>query len=72
MNYEAKRKLLAVLDLQVTLFVVDGKRKAKITARYCPEGEVLSVVYGAISIALWYNCSNRPAKLSLKPTSVMN
>jgi site-specific DNA recombinase len=50
--YEAKRKLLAVLDLQVTLFVEDGKRKARITAKYCPEGEILTVDVGNTNIPL--------------------
>jgi len=44
--YEAKRRLLDVLDLQVTLFVADGKRKAEIIAKYCPNGDVLSVEGG--------------------------
>lgn len=37
--YEAKRRLLAMLDVQVTLFVKNGKRKARITAKYCPNGD---------------------------------
>lgn len=41
--YEGKRRLLEVLDLQVTLFVEDGRKKARITAKYCPDGDVLSV-----------------------------
>jgi site-specific DNA recombinase len=36
--YEGKRKLLAQLDVQVTLFVENGKRKALLTAKFCPEG----------------------------------
>jgi hypothetical protein len=38
--YEAKRKLLAILDVQVTLFVEDGKPQAEIIAKYCPKGEI--------------------------------
>lgn len=41
--YEEKRRLLAILDVQVTLFTEDGKRKARITAMYCASGKVLSV-----------------------------
>ncbi len=41
--YEAKRRLLAVLDVQVTLFARDGKRKARIEAKYCPDGDVLPI-----------------------------
>lgn len=36
--YESKRRLLAILDVQVTLFVEDGRKKAKMTAKYCPDG----------------------------------
>ncbi len=46
--YEEKRKLLAILDVQVTLFVKAGRQKARITAKYCPDGEVLSVVSSGI------------------------
>ncbi|HLG90596.1 MAG TPA: recombinase family protein [Candidatus Saccharimonadales bacterium] len=46
--YEAKRRLLALLDVQVTLFVRDGKKKARIVAKYCPDGEELSVELGNI------------------------
>jgi site-specific DNA recombinase len=52
--FEAKRRLLAVLDVQITLFVRDGQKKAKITAKYCPEGQVLPVVSPD-------TCSNEPA-----------
>lgn len=41
--YHAKRKLLAMLDVQLTLFVEDGKKKGRITAKFCPDGEVLSL-----------------------------
>lgn len=41
--YEAKRRLLAILDVQVTLFVLDGKKKARIDAKYCPNGDVFSI-----------------------------
>lgn len=44
--YEEKRKLLALLDVQVTLFVKDGKKKARIVAKYCPDGEELSLSNG--------------------------
>lgn len=44
--YEGKRRLLAMLDLQVTLFVRDGKRRARIVAKYCPDGEELSLSNG--------------------------
>lgn len=36
--YESKRRLLAILDVQVTLFVEDDRKKAKMTAKYCPDG----------------------------------
>lgn len=48
--YEAKRRLLALLDVQVTLFVRDGKKKARMVAKYCPEGDVLSVELGSTCI----------------------
>lgn len=41
--YEAKRRLLAILDVQVTLFVEDDKRKARMTAKYRPDGEVFEL-----------------------------
>ncbi len=44
--YEAKRRLLALLDVQVTLFVRDGKKMARIVAKYCPDGEELSLSKG--------------------------
>lgn len=43
--HEAKRRLLAMLDVQVTLFVEDDKRKARVTAKVCPDGVILSVQY---------------------------
>lgn len=43
---EEKRKLLAILNVQVTLFVEDGERKARITAKYCVNGKVLTVEAG--------------------------
>ncbi|MBN1991466.1 MAG: recombinase family protein [Anaerolineae bacterium] len=42
--HEGKRRLLALLNLQVTLFTENGQRKAKIIAKYCPEGEIWPVV----------------------------
>ncbi|MBI1879323.1 MAG: recombinase family protein [Chloroflexi bacterium] len=47
--YEEKRKLLAILDVQVTLFVEDGERKAKITAIYYAGEKVLTVEAGTIN-----------------------
>ncbi len=41
--FRAKRRLLAVLDVQVTLYVEEGHKKARMTAKYCPEGTVLQV-----------------------------
>lgn len=41
--YEAKRRLLAMLDVQVTLFIEGGKRKAKVTAKVCPDGDTLEL-----------------------------
>lgn len=41
--FEEKRKLLAVLDVQVRLYVENGRKKGDITAKFCPNGEVLSV-----------------------------
>lgn len=38
--FKAKRQLLDMLDVEVTLFVEDGIRKAKITAKYCPENSL--------------------------------
>ncbi|MBI1882379.1 MAG: recombinase family protein [Chloroflexi bacterium] len=52
--YEEKRRLLAALDVQVTLFVEDGRKKARITTKYCPDGDALSVASVGI-------CSNAPA-----------
>jgi hypothetical protein len=44
--YEGKRRLLSVLDVQVTLFMKDGKRKGKITAKYCSQGQHLPLEGG--------------------------
>lgn len=52
--YEEKRRLLGMLDVQVTLFVEDGKKKGRITAKYRPNEDVLTVEFGAICIAKHY------------------
>lgn len=50
--FEEKRKLLAILDVQVTLYVEDGRKKGDITAKFFPKGEVLSVELGTTSSSL--------------------
>lgn len=50
--YEAKRRLLAVLDVQITLFLLDGKKKARIDAKYCPDGDVLPLELGNTCTAI--------------------
>lgn len=68
--YEGKRRLLALLDVQVTLFVRDGKRKAEITAKYCPDGDkALSVEAGNIC-NLFHNEPNRRA-LNRRPNWIL-
>ena len=42
--FEAKRRLLAVLDVQVTLFVENGRKMIRLAAKYCPDGDVWPVV----------------------------
>jgi site-specific DNA recombinase len=37
--FDAKRKLLELMDVQVTLVIRDGKRKGVMTAKFCAEGE---------------------------------
>jgi site-specific DNA recombinase len=41
--FDAKRKLLEFLDVQITLFIQDGKRKGVMTAKFCAEGEPFMV-----------------------------
>lgn len=49
--FEAKRKLLAMLDVQVVLFVENGRRTGKITAKMCPDGDTVSLEDGSTCIA---------------------
>jgi hypothetical protein len=42
--FEAKRRLLAVLDVQVTLFVENRRKMIRLAAKYCPDGDVWPVV----------------------------
>lgn len=41
--FEAKRKLLELLDVQITLTILNGQRKGVMTAKFCAEGESFMV-----------------------------
>lgn len=62
--FNAKRKLLDVLNIQIKLYKENGKQKASVTAFFCPDGYVLSLEFSKIH----YTTHNRQKYFTLSVT----